>query len=83
MAKKPVRPKRRLSPRKISARYQLQETDVIDYKNITLLQKFVNERGKLVSRRLSGISAKAQRQMTTAVKRARYLALLPCGSVKH
>jgi small subunit ribosomal protein S18 len=61
----------------------LQENDNIDYKNVSLLQKFLNDRGRLVSRRLSGISAKAQRQMTSAVKRARYLALLPSGSVKH
>lgn len=83
MVKKLVRPKRRISVRKISIRYQLQESDNIDYKNISLLQKFINDRGKLVSRRVSGISAKAQRQMTSAVKRARYLALLPSGSVKH
>ena len=53
---------------------------VIDYKNISLLQKFLTDRGKMVSRRVSGISAKGQRALSIAVKRARYLGLLSVGS---
>ena len=54
----------------------------IDYKNFTFLQKYLTERGKIVSRRTSGISAKEQRQLVSAIKQARFLALLPSGAVK-
>ena len=49
----------------------------IDYKDVEYLQRFVNEQGKLLPRRVTGISAKRQRQLTRAIKRARHLALLP------
>jgi small subunit ribosomal protein S18 len=49
----------------------------IDYKDEKLLRKFVNERGKIVSRKVSGTSARYQRELATAIKRARHLALLP------
>lgn len=49
----------------------------VDYKDVDTLRKFVNERGKIVSRRVSGLSAKQQRMVTRAVKRARNMALLP------
>lgn len=49
----------------------------IDYRNERLLRKFISERGKLLPRRTTGISALFQRRLTTAVKRARHLALLP------
>jgi small subunit ribosomal protein S18 len=49
----------------------------IDYKDIDLLRKFVTERGKLLPRRITGLTAKQQRDLTTAVKRARILALIP------
>ncbi|MDX2194289.1 MAG: 30S ribosomal protein S18 [Gemmatimonadales bacterium] len=49
----------------------------IDYKDEKLLQRFLTERGKILPARLSGISARHQRQLATAVKRARYLALIP------
>lgn len=48
-----------------------------DYKNAELLKKFLNPHGRLLSRRRTGLSAKAQRELSLAVKRARYLALLP------
>jgi small subunit ribosomal protein S18 len=50
---------------------------VIDYKDEKLLSRFLTERGKILPRRLSGISARHQRQLSVAIKRARYLALLP------
>jgi small subunit ribosomal protein S18 len=49
----------------------------IDYRNERLLRKFISERGKLLPRRTTGISALFQRRLTRAVKRARHLALLP------
>ena len=48
-----------------------------DYKDIKIIGRFVTERGKIVPRRLSGVSAKSQRLLAVAVKRARHLGLLP------
>ena len=50
---------------------------VIDYKNPQLLKHFLSDRGKLIPARISGVSARQQRQITRAIKRARMLALLP------
>ncbi|MBT5098567.1 MAG: 30S ribosomal protein S18 [Gammaproteobacteria bacterium] len=49
----------------------------IDYKDVELLKDFITETGKIVPSRITGTKARYQRQLTTAVKRARYLALLP------
>ena len=49
----------------------------IDYKDIRLLSKFVSERGKIVPSRISSVSLKKQRELAQAVKRARFLALMP------
>ncbi len=49
----------------------------IDYKDTDLLKRFVSERGKILPRRVTGTSAKYQRMLTTAIKRARQIALLP------
>jgi small subunit ribosomal protein S18 len=49
----------------------------VDYKDEKLLQRFLTERGKILPSRLSGISARHQRQLSVAIKRARFLALLP------
>ncbi|WP_026691775.1 30S ribosomal protein S18 [Alteribacter aurantiacus] len=49
----------------------------IDYKDIDLLKRFVSERGKILPRRVTGTSAKYQRQLTRAIKRSRQMALLP------
>jgi small subunit ribosomal protein S18 len=61
--------RRRLSP--------IKPSDPIDYKDIDLLRKFVTERGKILPRRITGLTAKQQRDLTLAIKRARILALLP------
>ena len=66
-----------------SARFQVPSFASFDYKNIAFLQKFVTERGKVVSRRFSGISAKEQRSLAVAIKRARFLGLLPVGSARR
>ncbi len=50
---------------------------VIDYKEADKLKKFVSEKGKILPRRVTGLCAKHQREMTTAIKRARHIALLP------
>jgi small subunit ribosomal protein S18 len=49
----------------------------IDYKDIKTLQKFISERGKMMPSRITSVSAKKQRLLSQAVKRARFLALLP------
>ncbi len=61
--------RRRLSP--------IKPTDPIDYKDVDLLRKFITERGKILPRRISGLTAKQQRDLTVAIKRARIIALLP------
>jgi small subunit ribosomal protein S18 len=50
---------------------------VVDYKDDKLLSRFISERGKILPRRLSGVTARHQRQIQVAIKRARFLALLP------
>ena len=50
---------------------------IVDYKDEKLLSRFLTERGKILPRRLSGVTARPQRQIAIAIKRARYLALLP------
>lgn len=50
---------------------------VLDYKDERALGRFITERGKIIPRRLSGMCARHQRQLATAIKRARFLALLP------
>jgi small subunit ribosomal protein S18 len=54
-----------------------EEIDKIDYKNVALLQRFVTERGKIRSRRVTGLSRRDQSKMARAVKRAREVGLLP------
>ena len=49
----------------------------IDYKDTKLLQRYVSERGKIVPSRITAVSAKKQRELAKAIKRARFLALLP------
>jgi small subunit ribosomal protein S18 len=61
--------RKRLSP--------IPPNQVIDYKDLDLLRKFLTERGKLLPRRITGLTAKQQRDLTTAVKQARMVALLP------
>ncbi len=49
----------------------------IDYKDVKLLSRFISERGKIVPSRITAVSAKKQRSLAQAIKRARFLALLP------
>jgi len=49
----------------------------IDFKDVELLKRFINERGKILPRRVTGTSAKWQRKLAVVIKRARHMALLP------
>jgi small subunit ribosomal protein S18 len=73
----PRRKKRRTFHRRKVCRFCAEHTTSIDYKDLRILRNFVTERGKIVPRRISGNCAKHQRQLTQAVKRARYMALMP------
>ena len=57
-----------------------QKIEYIDYKDVRLLQNYIPERGKILPRRISGVCAGHQRQLTRAIKRARHIALLPFSS---
>lgn len=63
--------------RKRVCKFRTEKIDYIDYKDARLLAQFVPERGKIQPRRLTGTSAKYQRKLQVAIKRARFLALLP------
>ena len=62
--------------RKVCA-YCADKNLVIDYKQVEKLKKYVSEKGKILPRRVTGLCAKHQRDLTIAVKRARHIALLP------
>ncbi|MCE7981021.1 MAG: 30S ribosomal protein S18 [Caldilinea sp. CFX5] len=61
-------------PRRIGSNIRI---DDIDYKNVAMLTRFIDGRGRILSRRKTRVSAKVQRRIVTAIKRARHLALLP------
>ena len=71
------RRRRGLSDRGRPRKYTRINVDTIDYKDLTLLRRFISDRGKTRSRRVTGLSRKHQQQLALAVKRARELALLP------
>ena len=54
-----------------------EKDQVIDYKDVNLLRKYISERGKILPRRITGNCAKHQRELTVALKRARQIALIP------
>lgn len=63
--------------RKKSCPFLADKSLVIDYKDLTLLKRFLSPRGKILPSRITGVSAKYQRQLALAIKRSRHLALLP------
>ncbi|APC96464.1 30S ribosomal protein S18 [Francisella frigiditurris] len=65
-----------MSRRKV-CRFKVEGVKEIDYKDVNTLKGYVTETGKIVPSRVTGTSAKYQRQLSTAIKRARFLALLP------
>ena len=70
------RPRGRKPRRKVCT-FCVDKIQHIDYKDIARLRRFTSERGKILPRRMSGTCAKHQRQLSTAIKRARQIALLP------
>ncbi|NLK43599.1 MAG: 30S ribosomal protein S18 [Tissierellia bacterium] len=68
---------RRYKPRKRVCSFCVDKSSHIDYKDVNKLKKYITERGKILPRRISGNCAKHQRELTTAIKRARQVALLP------
>ncbi len=66
-----------LFKRKKFCRFTAEKVEWIDYKDVELLKDFITETGKIIPARLTGTKARYQRQLTEAIKRARFLALLP------
>ena len=70
-----------LFKRKKFCRFTAEKVEWIDYKDLEVLKDFITETGKIIPARLTGTKARYQRQLTDAVKRARFLALLPYTDV--
>ncbi|MGH7048518.1 MAG: 30S ribosomal protein S18 [Stellaceae bacterium] len=70
-------PRRPFFRRRKSCPFSGPNAPKIDYKDIKLLQRFVSERGKIVPSRITAVSTKRQRELAQAIKRARFLGLLP------
>jgi len=70
-------PRRRGIGRRRVCRFCAEKSMRIDYKDARVLSHFVTERGKIIPRRITGACARHQRRLTTAIKRARIVALLP------
>ncbi len=74
---RPMAPRRPFFRRRKTCPFSGPNAPAIDYKDVKLMQRFVSERGKIVPSRITAVSAKKQRELAKAIKRARYLALLP------
>lgn len=68
---------RKFRPRKKVVAYFSDNSKPLDYKDVITLKKFISERGKILPRRVTGATAKQQREITAAIKKARQVALLP------
>ena len=71
-----VKPKMKKQKRKVCV-FCADKNEVIDYKDVAKLKKYITEKGKIIARRQTGLCAKHQRELTLAIKRARVMALLP------
>lgn len=71
------RPQRNRKPRRKVCQFCVDKVECIDYKDVAKLRRFVSERAKILPRRITGTCAKHQRDLTTAIKRARHIALIP------
>lgn len=81
MADRPERPDRRgRKGRKKVCNFCVDNVGSIDYKDVAKLRRFISERAKILPRRVTGTCAHHQRELTTAIKRARHIALLPYTS---
>ncbi len=80
----PRSPRRRRRPeltaKKKRAVYKFSDSEVVDYKDIALLRKFMSDRGKIRPRRATGLTPRRQREVAQAIKNAREMALLPYTS---
>lgn len=74
---KSARPPRSGVRRRRISRLSAEKIDFIDYKDVKLLQSFIAENGKIMPRRLTGVTSQQQRKLVEAIKRARNIALLP------
>ena len=83
MQRKKMQRTRRIRTNKRSVKYEMPKDAKINYKDIALLQKFLTDRGKLLSRRITGITGIQQRKLTNAVKKSRFLGLLSVGAAKR
>jgi small subunit ribosomal protein S18 len=72
-----------LFKRKKFCRFTAANVEQVDYKDVDTLKDFIQENGKIMPARLTGTKAHYQRQVDTAIKRARYLALLPYTDLHH
>ena len=82
--RKPKRPAQAaLFKRKKFCRFTAAGVEQVDYKDVDTLKDFVQENGKIMPARLTGTKAHYQRQVDTAIKRARYIALLPYTDLHH
>jgi small subunit ribosomal protein S18 len=79
--KKDDRNFRPLFKRRKFCRFTAEGIKEIDYKDVELLKDFINENGKIIPARITGTKAHYQRQLSAAIKRARFLALLPYTDV--
>lgn len=68
---------RNLFKRRKFCRFTAEKIAEVDYKDVAILKEFITENGKLIPARITGTKSRYQRQLSVAVKRARYLALLP------
>jgi small subunit ribosomal protein S18 len=68
---------RSLFKRRKFCRFSAEKIEEIDYKDVDLLKDFISENGKIMPARITGTKTGYQRQLSTAIKRARYLALMP------
>lgn len=71
------RPNRGRKGRKKVCAFCVDKVEHIDYKDVNRIRRYLSERGKILPRRVTGTCARHQRDLTTAIKRARHLALLP------
>ncbi len=77
MARTQTKPRPRVAQAPPKDQFDTKNIEYVDYKDIELLKRFINEQGKILPRRITGVTAKFQRQLTRAIKRARHIALIP------
>ena len=77
MAEREQKPMRGRKPKKKVCAFCVEKAESIDYKDVAKLRRYISDRAKILPRRITGTCAMHQREVTTAIKRARIVALLP------